>query len=112
MYNVFVLSGFLPDPTFEHKLRSSPSPFAPPLPLSITFQGTIICISVFQIIALNIFYKQHIKTYVLSKTLKISPTIIYVTKIVYEPVLCVHRIAKLLLWRHLTGWASSNRGVI
>ena len=31
-------------------------------------------ISVFQIIALNIFYKQHIKTYVLSKTLKISPT--------------------------------------
>jgi len=31
-------------------------------------------ISVFQLIALNIFYKQHIKTYVLSKTLKISPT--------------------------------------
>jgi uncharacterized membrane protein YGL010W len=31
-------------------------------------------ISVFQLIALNIFYKQHIKTYVSSKTLKISPT--------------------------------------
>jgi len=31
-------------------------------------------ISVLQLIALNIFYKQHIKTYVLSKTLKISPT--------------------------------------
>ena len=31
-------------------------------------------ISVFQLISLNIFYKQHIKTYVLSKTLKISPT--------------------------------------
>ena len=31
-------------------------------------------ISIFQLIALNIFYKQHIKTYVLSKTLKISPT--------------------------------------
>ena len=31
-------------------------------------------ISVFKLIALNIFYKQHIKTYVLSKTLKISPT--------------------------------------
>ena len=31
-------------------------------------------IFVFQLIALNIFYKQHIKTYVLSKTLKISPT--------------------------------------
>ena len=30
-------------------------------------------ISIFQLIALNIFYKQHIKTYVLSKTLKISP---------------------------------------
>ena len=31
-------------------------------------------ISIFQLIALNIFYKQHIKTYVLSKTIKISPT--------------------------------------
>jgi len=30
--------------------------------------------SIFQLIALNIFYKQHIKTYVFSKTLKISPT--------------------------------------
>ena len=34
----------------------------------------LIYISIFQLIALNIFYKQHIKTYVLSKTLKISPT--------------------------------------
>ena len=34
-------------------------------------------ISIFQLIALNsyiFFYNQHIKTYVLSKTLKISPT--------------------------------------
>ena len=41
---------------------------------TLTAEYIKLYISVFQLIALNIFYKQHIKTYVLSKTLKISPT--------------------------------------